>query len=50
MERHSHHSPETLQKLCFSTKISHQEIGINYGILSSEGCELLNQIALFHRA
>ena len=27
-------SPETMQKLCFSTKFSHQEIRRNYGILS----------------
>ena len=28
-------SPETLQKLCLSTKFPHQEIGLNFGILRS---------------
>ena len=31
----AHESPETMQKLCLSTKFRHHEIRWNYGILSS---------------
>ena len=43
MKKHSFHivssdspEPETMQKLCLSTKFPHQEIKWNFGILSSD--------------